>query len=361
MAHELQRNDHMFSANGIAPWHGLGTVIEEEGATAARAMELAHLDWTVELRPVYACCGDIVISDEVSDDDADLMDDHELCAGGLATPDPAGLVHLPTARAVSRTDTNDVLGVVGSRYLPLQNSEAFGFMDGVLGEHGAHYETAGSLKGNTRIWLLAKLPQTMTIIDDDRHETYMLLYNSHDGSSTVTVTLTSVRVVCNNTLQWALNRKDAQHTFHIRHTASMTDKVARAQEILGIAPAFYAEIERALKALTKIQFDEKRMHAFARDLLKVPSDMKDVDVPGKTRVQVETLDRLFVSGTGQDIEGVGGTAYAALNAVTEFDSHERRVRGKTPADKAERRLDAIWTGTGTLQNSAIEQLLDLTN
>ena len=95
-----------------------------------------------------------------------------------------------------------VLGVVSDKYKVVQNEEAFAFTDTLLGE-GVTYETAGALQEGRKVWLLAKLPQKY-IISGDEITPYLVFSNSHDGSGAIKVAMTPVRVVCNNTLNLAL-------------------------------------------------------------------------------------------------------------------------------------------------------------
>ncbi len=120
-------------------------------------------------------------------------------------------------KAVIRTDTNDNLGVVGNSDVPVQNRRAFGFLDAIAAEGGIRYHTAGALRRGERIWLLGKLPGQIRVKGfDDMTEKYLLLSNSHDGSSALRVFFTSIRVCCANTLAMA-DRSGKGEGIAIRH------------------------------------------------------------------------------------------------------------------------------------------------
>ena len=97
----------------------------------------------------------------------------------------------------------------------VQNTEAFAFTDALLGE-GVQYETAGSLMGGRKVWLLARLPREF-IIAGERISPYLVFSNTHDGSGAVRVAVTPIRVCCNNTLNLALataqRSLDSPHRF----------------------------------------------------------------------------------------------------------------------------------------------------
>ena len=155
--------ESMFSVRE-KPWHGLGTVVSE-ALTSAEALKEAGLDWRVYQQPIFTNFGKVIEG----------------------------------YRANVRSTDDKVLGVVSDRYKVVQNDEAFEFTDELLGE-GVRYETAGSLQGGRKIWLLAKLPE-MYVMAGDRVSSYLVFSNTHDGSGAVRAAITPVRVVCNNTLE----------------------------------------------------------------------------------------------------------------------------------------------------------------
>ena len=146
------------------PWHGLGTRVIT-APTSKDALGLAGLDWQVVQEPIYT-------------------ETEELIEG---------------YKANVRDSDRRVLGVVTDRYKVIQNEDAFAFTDALLGE-GVRYETAGSLQGGKKVWLLAHMPHEY-IISGERISPYLVFSNTHDGSGAIKVALTPIRVVCNNTLK----------------------------------------------------------------------------------------------------------------------------------------------------------------
>ena len=184
----------MFSVRET-PWHGLGRIIMDAPASR-EALELAGLDWQVESRNIYSGTGAMI----------------------------------PGYRANVRSTDDAVLGVVSDRYRIVQNEEAFQFTDDLLGE-GVTYETAGSLQGDKKVWMLARLPRKY-LIAGDQVEPYLVIFNSHDGSSGVKVAMTPIRVVCQNTLNLALNT--AKRSWTARHTENVLLRVQDARETLQL-------------------------------------------------------------------------------------------------------------------------------
>ena len=194
----------MFSVRET-PWHGLGRIVMDAPASR-EALELAGLDWQVESRNIYSGTGAMI----------------------------------PGYRANVRSTDDAVLGVVSDRYRIVQNEEAFQFTDDLLGE-GVTYETAGSLQGGKKVWMLAKLPEKY-IIAGDEVTPYLVFFNSHDGSSGVKVAMTPVRVVCQNTLNLALGT--AKRIWTARHTENVLLRVQR--NILDFLYALWLDDDRTL-------------------------------------------------------------------------------------------------------------------
>ena len=163
---------------------------------SANAMQMAGLDWTVSSREIF-------------------LGDGTLCNKWYMN--------------VRDTD-NMQLGIVGERYKIVQNSEAFAFTDELLGE-GVKYETAGSINNGKIIWLLAKLPDKFNILGEPI-DPYVVFTNTHDGSGAVKVAMTTVRVICKNTLNMAL--KTASRTWTARHTGSIENKLNDAMLTLEL-------------------------------------------------------------------------------------------------------------------------------
>jgi phage/plasmid-like protein (TIGR03299 family) len=317
---------HMIESNfyaGERPWHGLGVPVVTE-QTSENAIVLAGLDWTVSTQPVVSKVGG-------SD------------------------VAIPDYRAVVRDTDKSVLGVVGTRYRPIQNKDAFSFFDEVVGGKQAIYHTAGSLDGGRRIWLLAKLPGEIIIPGkkDENIEKFLLLTNSHDGTSAARMFFTPTRVVCQNTLTMALRGFNANEGISIRHTANATSRIEEAKRALGLAVEYYDGFEKKVHNLIDAKFSQKQMEKLTEVLFPAAND----DVPTRTQNTRATVLDLFDFGMGH--KDIRGTAWAAYNAVAEFTDHHRSTRTDGSTTEQESRMSAIWFGTGrTLKAKAFSHIAD---
>ena len=309
MAHDLATTNGKTAMAyfGETPWHQLGTKLDEP-ATSAEAITAAGLNYRAELTPLVTENG---------------------------TP-------VPTRKAVVRSDTKQVLGVVGNTYVPIQNVECFEFLDAVVAKGQVKYHTAGALGNGERIWMLAKLPGHIRVAGtDDITEKYLLLSNSHNGTSALRVFFSPVRVVCANTLAVA-DPEGRGKGISILHKGDLGAKIQQAQSVLGLAQQFYDDVQIKADLLANHSPSPAQLRNFFQSLYPDPEE------GNKTRAQNtrRELSRLFEDGRGQDIPGVRHTMWAAFNAVTEYVDHHRPTRARDARERASRRLQSQWFGSG---------------
>jgi phage/plasmid-like protein (TIGR03299 family) len=323
MAHELcnvNGRTAMFYV-GEVPWHGLGTKLEAP-ATAQEAIAAAGLDFEVALAEMITKDG----------------------------------IPVPFKRAVVRSDSNDVLGVVGTNYVPVQNRQAFAFLDAIVADDSLRYHTAGALRKGEKIWLLAKLPGQIRVrFSDDISEKFLLLSNSHDGSSALRVHYTAIRVVCANTLAMA-DREGRGEGIAIRHQGNLTSKIRHAREVLGLAHRYFDDLEGQFDLLARHYPSYAQVSAYFKALYPDPEEGN----PSRAQNVRDELFRLFESGKGQDIPEIKSTTWAVLNAVTEYVDHHRPTRARSEFDRAANRLDSAWFGSGSrLKQQAFQLALEM--
>lgn len=299
MAHEI---DFTTQAQGSAmfaykpAWHGFGTVVSE-AQTSADALRIAGLDWTVALTDLAA-----------------IMPD------GSHQP-------IDTHRATMRTDTGKALGAVGLRYQPLQNRDAFAWMDEVVGESLAIWHTCGSLRGGKDVWMLAKLPGNLEVCDRDVLDKYVLITNNHAGTGAVRLFPTSVRVVCANTLRLAISEVDSNKSdaglplgLKLFHTAgSLGKRVQKAKELLGVIGKSHDEFAQAARAMLAKSLNTQQVSSYFGGLVENRSDRN------RSKVLTQLWDR-FALPTNEG--GYKSNVWTAYNAASEWADHELRVTGK---------------------------------
>lgn len=294
----------------VPSWAAVGADVST-AVTAEQAITEAGLDWDVDKVPLY-----------------------------VEQPDPAfenvGLtynekVEVPDHFGIQRTDTHAVLGVVGNRYVPVQNRQAFSFLDDLVDSGEAKYVNAGSLKKGRLVYVQAKLPEGITVAGEPIDE-YLTLATSHDGGSALQVLFSPVRIWCLNTLNAAI--KGAKQKVTVRHSGVPEIKLNEAREILGIGFSYFEAIKTAgeAAALTKVtdaEFDE-----FLKTLVPDPKDPE----ANKTRAENKRADIRRVYKGSEDLNNIRGTAWGAYNAVVEYEDHYASVKTKD-RDEACARLE----------------------
>jgi phage/plasmid-like protein (TIGR03299 family) len=261
------------------PWHGLGTRVEE-APTSVDALRLAGLDWTVERHDVHLPTGAII----------------------------------PNYKANVRSNDGSVLGVVSDQYKIVQNADAFAFTDALIGgETPVRYDTAGSLRGGRKIWLLAKLPDTEIV--GDKTEPYLCFSNTHDGSGAIRVCMTPVRVVCNNTLNIALN--GAKRSWSVRHTGDIQAKLHEARMCLDMANKYMDRLGEYADQLANQTVKDEEIAKILDEMFPVTEDSSDREKKNAEKARTEYMICYFAP----DIAKFKGTAWGALNAMSDMVGH----------------------------------------
>lgn len=220
-------------------------------------------------------------------------------------------------------DTDDkVLGVVTDKYQVVQNHEAFAFTEELLG-HGVRYETAGMLQEGRKTWILAKMPQRYQM-SGDWIEPYLVFYNTHDGSGSLKVALTPIRVTCQNTLNLALRR--AKRSWSTKHTGDIRLKLEDAKETLFRAEQYMDELGNEMNYLTSIRISDHEADAFINELIAQPKNATQAQQKNTEKLREDLRARYHHA---PDLASLPGTGYRLINAVSDFATHTKPLR-QTP-------------------------------
>lgn len=323
-----------------AAWHKLGQRTPE-AVTWQQAMKLAKLDWQVGKRDLY-----------------------------VRQPVTNAVFQVPDQKGIFRLNDGAYLGVVGKDYEPIQNEQAFDFVDSILqAENGAHYESAGALGNGEKIWALARIPDADIRIKgtDDFSLGYLMVATSHDGSMSYISKLTSTRIVCQNTLNMALNEKSA-NVLKVKHTKDAKNRLAAARQLISNVTVTAKTLESALNTLATRKMTKASMTAvldrlFPATLEADTGDKTKVRSTKASNVALKVLE-LFESNDGDKIPQIRGTAYNLLNACTEYADHFRTVRiteSRTGMTPEMARAEGAIFGTGNaFKTEAMTAVLELT-
>lgn len=305
-------------------WHNLGRVLDNP-PTSEEAIKEAGLDFDVEKKPNFI---------EVEDTK----------------------IKIHNSFTTIRTDTNTPLGRnLTNKYEVVQNKNAFNVFDEIVGSKQAIFETAGALGEGETIFITAKLPDYIKMPNgEDIVEKYLLLSNSHDGSSSLIIMLTPIRVVCNNTLTSALSRKSS-HKISLQHNSQINNKVKDAASLLGLINLSYTELEEKLNFMNNIPVDDGTARKLVAKLLLQEKDFKieqnklllNSDISVKSRNMFDLAIEALHSGHGQEM--YEGTGLWFFNGMSYY---YQNVKNYTTDDK---KMGNIFYGT------SLNKMLDTTN
>jgi phage/plasmid-like protein (TIGR03299 family) len=321
-----QTQQHSFFSVREKAWHGLGQIIKDY-PTSAEALKFAGLDYIVDKRPLFT----FDTENQNGDPEADII-----------IPE----VEVPGFFATVRSDTEAVLGVVGKDYEVVQNVDAFSFFDSIVGgKDGILYETAGALGNGERLFITAKLPNYIRVGRNDCIEKYLFLTTSHDGTGSIQIAFTPVRIVCQNTLNAAL--RNQVNGIKIRHTASANDKLKEAYRMLGITNQLTVELEAIYNRWSRVRISDpelKRLIQVAMSpnketLENLKTGKEDALSSNFTNIVSSVFDYAMTSPTQQE-ETTKGTLFGAYNAVTGYFQNVRNFRD------GESKFKSIMYGTG---------------
>src|SRR6202035_1296330 len=313
MSHGITSKDSLYSVREM-PWHRLGVVLDEYPKSIDEALEKAGLGWKVSYGDVL-----VVKRPEWTDDFGVKHEPELIPAKGF--------------KANVREDTGDVLGIVSDEYEVADNRAAFAFLDALINSE-MHFETAGSLWGGRRVWVLARLPEYVEL-GGDLSATYVYVANSHDGSMAVTAAVTPIRIVCANTLGAALRASEhgiaAQRTFRFRHMGDLQAKFAEARQVLGMTINYQRQFKELADRMARESISEMALERrVLRHLWTIDDEMGKQARQNRERTIERVLSIFRGRGAAGDTTGNSpGTKWVAFNAMAEHLDYGRRDTSRT--------------------------------
>jgi len=321
MAHELASSNDIAYV-GETPWHGLGNKLPKNQPIEVW-QKSAGMDFEIKQTDVLF---------NAANGDGNLLN----------------LRSNPDATVLYRSDNNEALSVVSKRYKVVQPKDVLGFYRDLVSVGGFELETAGILKGGKKLWALARTGQETLLPGLDKVKAYLLLATSCDGSLATTAQFTSVRVVCNNTLQMAVG--DSKGAIRVPHSTTF-DPAAVKQE-LGLGMTAWEAFMASIKAMSNRPVNKFEAMNFLVTVLGNPT-LPLNEQPNQKAIQ--TVYGLYSGeGRGSKLQSANGTAWGLVNGITEYVDTHRRARNQ------DYRLDSAWFGQGSqLKGKAFEQAMAL--
>lgn len=309
---------------GQQPWHGLGNQLAPKQPIEVWARQ-AGMDWTIESAEVRYVSG---------------------------SSSNLGSIHaFPEQRVLYRSDTKEPLSVVSSRYQVVQPKDILEFYRDLTEVSGFELETAGVLREGKKLWALARTGQSVSLKGTDTVNGYLLLATACDGTLATTAQFTSIRVVCQNTLQIALG--DAAGAVKVPHRSQFDAQAVKRQ--LGVAVSSWEGFMARMKALSECKVNDTMAEKFFQRVLTYPTGGSGMPMQATNDRAIKAVQSLYAGGgMGATLASASSTAWGLVNAVTQHVDHSRRARSD------DHRRDAAWFGAGAaLKQRAWDEAMKL--
>ncbi|WP_312261273.1 DUF932 domain-containing protein [Candidatus Igneacidithiobacillus taiwanensis] len=302
------------------PWHGLGNRLPEKQPLEVW-LQAAGMDWEI-------CSTDVLYQ--------------------VGNGRDFGVHPYPEAKVLYRSDSLAPLSVVSPRYQIVQPREILEFYRDLVSVGGFTLETAGVLKGGKKLWALARTGEELLLRGGDRVKGYLLLATSCDGTLATTAQFTSVRVVCNNTLQLATGERAG--AIKVPHSTTFDPDAVKAA--LGVGATSWQHFAEQAQALSQRKVNRLDVTKF---VINVLGDRNAPMAEQPNEKGLKTVIELFAGkGMGSQMASADGSAWGLVNAVTEYVDHHRRAKSQ------DTRLDSAWFGQGaSLKEKAWREALKL--
>lgn len=335
----------------VIPWHSPFAIDVSECTSSADVIKKAGLDYDVRKCELVA---QMPLGIKANNDVNPLMGDF--------VQNNAVYRVCPNAYATYRRDTNMPLGIVKSKYEVVQNIDAFDFFDKAIENGDATWDTAGLFGYGEKVFISAKLPKSTLVGKNDYIENYLVLSNSHDGTSSITIMFTPVRIACFNVLNAALTKSSSYIT--LRHTRSVKERMDLAAEIIQISMMYSNKAGELYNCLNEVEMSDEGILKYIMTLfltedehaklLNVPytpiiqiynrllaKDYLTMERSGISTKKANKIDQVYtyyLNGIGQ--KEIHNTAWGAYNAITGYCSNVLDLDGA-------KRMDNLLYGTSS--------------
>lgn len=347
MSHNIEFRDGRasFVENGrkARAWHKLG-MIYDRPLSVKEALHGCHADYKVVLQPLVVMTPDI---------------QREMDYGSVMALQLNKAI-VPKYMATMRLDTHKMLGIVTENYGIVQNEDAFKFIDTLVtgkmanAEHTPVIETAGVLGEGERVFITAKFPEQI-ILDNkrnDRVEMYIVFTTSHDGSGAVNCLVTPIRVVCNNTLNFAMRNNSGK--LSLRHSRNVMDRLDLREsenaefvyKTLNMYDVYKNSLEAEFKHLQNIKLAEQDLMRILAEVAYEDEDLKiyqesnevyNADISKSAINKINKMRDVLEFGVGQDVEDKGSAMWL-INGITSYFQNSTNYKSE------ETKFDNIQSG-----------------
>lgn len=262
--------------NRTATWTKVGTDIRS-AKNYMEALHLSGLDYEVEKAPIFL-------------------------GNGLQVSDYF---------ATKEVNSDRTFGIVGKDYTIIQNKEAFQFIDSIIPE-GLEFVKAGETKKGT--FLITKLPSHYIL--GDEVTPYLILQNSHNGTTTLRSAICPLRIVCQN--QFTRAFKEADNTISIRHSSSAELRMEEAKKVLQFSASYMDCFKKEAEEMATKKLSESQVESIVETYFYLPAEATQ-----KKAESIQQKKQQFLTAyNAEDNQNFKGTAWGLVNAFTDYHTHQ---------------------------------------
>lgn len=237
-------------------------------------------------------------------------------------------MEVPDSYGIYRTDTKQCLGVVGSRYVPVQNEKLHGIVleAAELAGLGGHDVKFLELDRGAKVSFQVQLPEWD--LKGDKVRRWASALNSHDGSSSLALGLVGTRIICSNT--WVTAYRGCSKA---RHSASVTETIkVLSNELMESIEKDKNEFLE-MQHLQSLSYTDKDHSKFIKELIGY--DLKDLEMervklPELNTTKRENKFRAISDSINVELESAGQTLWGVFNGVTRYTNHVEAVKKADP-------------------------------
>lgn len=229
-------------------------------------------------------------------------------------------VNLQNRYCTYRVDNGlPLYGIATKVYKVIQNAEAFQVLHAIVESGAARYEAGGVVEGGRRAFLVLRMNEETPGIGR-----YLYGIKSHDGTHSLQIIFSPVRLVCRNQLQAIATNTDEK--ISIRHTANFKDRLRDANKVIAAAANFFNNVEEEYNKLANMPFTVKDYTILCMYLTLTSEEFKiyatnHTQYRASQHLSTQKLNTIkkmiffYAKGVGQD-ELPNDTALKAINALT---------------------------------------------
>ena len=300
----------------MSAFNTIGTHVD--GLSMDEAINQANLNWTVSKRPIFV----------LSENDQDWHGTNRFFA-------------------TTRDDNNHILGVVGPDYQVVQNEELMYLCERLQGSD-VRIEGAGSFNNGSRVFVQMRGNAFDVGPKNDVNIPMTLFTNGHDGQWPLSCLPTSIRVICQNTLNMALRQgKKNNMLISLKHTGNIQDRLDSMVEAIENWKLRSQEFEVKANDLARKEVTTEFVQAFWTHVyMNMFGDMHESPMNDDQIADNKAASSTLVKWSNtfdSEVKHSGANLWTAMNSITYWLDHQQIYRGEK---KSENRFNDILFGKG---------------